>query len=372
MKHIFKISSFILAIAMIFSACKKVDDLPVYNNGSAVSLSSSVSAVAAQAADSNNVVVSFSWSNPNYAQDSSKYKYVLEIDSTGRGFTNAFKTVFTGVYSGSLTGKQLNDGLLSLGFAFNTAYDVDVRLSSSYGNNNEKYYSNTIKMSMTPYKIPPKIPVPAALYLVGDINGWNNSPSLDTKYQFSLIDETTYAGIFNFSGGAYKLIQELGNWGTQFHMVTGGTQNAGEFVQADADPAFPAPASGWYRVTVNFQNGTYKLTPAPARVPTPANLYIVGELNGWNNSPSLDPIYHFTNPSAFVRTLDLDITGGGIFKLIQELGNWGTQFHQVSGTPAFGEFEQRDADPAFSLPSAAGRYRIKVDFAANYYWITRI
>jgi hypothetical protein len=70
--------------------------------------------------------------------------------------------------------------------------------------------------------------------------------------------------------------------------------------------------------------------------------------------------------------LDLDITGGGLFKLIQELGNWGTQFHQVSGTPAFGEFEQRDSDPAFSLPSAAGRYRIKVDFAANYYWITRI
>ena len=37
-------------------------------------------------ADSNNNVVTFSWTNPNYAQDSSLYKFVIEIDSVAREY----------------------------------------------------------------------------------------------------------------------------------------------------------------------------------------------------------------------------------------------------------------------------------------------
>jgi len=374
MKNILKL---FIAVAGLFlySACHKVDDLPNYGNGHEVVLSSSTNAVAAPASDSNNAVISFSWTDPAYAQDPSLYKFDLQIDSSGRGFADkkAVKTI-TGASTTSMTGKELNAILLGWGFAFNTAYTVDVRVISSYGNNNEAYASNTLSLSVTPYKIPPKIPVPAALYLVGDINGWNNNPGLDTKYQFSLIDETTYAGVFNFTGGgAYKLIQTLGVWGTQFHMVAGGTATAGEFVQQDADPGFPNPSTpGWYRVTVDFQHATYKVTPAPARVPTPANLYIVGDLNGWNNSSGLDPIYKFTHSATdpFVHTINVSFPGGGGYKLIQELGNWDTQFHMISGgNSSFGEFVQENADPTFPGPVTAGSYKVTVNFAANYYWV---
>lgn len=375
MKYFNKFLIAALGFITLFAACNKADDLPVYNNGMAVTLTSSVTTIAAAPADSNNVAIVFNWTNPNYAQDSSLYKFVVEIDSAGRNFAKSVKKTFTGTWSGSFLAKEINNIALGFGFAFNTPYDMEARVVSSYGNNNERYFSNVIKLKVTPYKVPPKVPVPPALWLVGSINGWNNSGTLENKYKFSKIDETTYAGIFNFdNGGNYKLVQELGNWSTQFHMIAGGTALSGEFEQKDADPGFinPTPA-GWYRVTVDFQQGTYKVTPAPQRVNPPANLYIVGDLNGWNNSPGLDPKYKFAVTTApFIYSVDVDFPGGGAYKLIQELGNWGTQFHMLTGgTASFGEFEQKDADPGFIGPTV-GRYRIKVDFASNYYWVTKL
>jgi hypothetical protein len=259
--------------------------------------------------------------------------------------------------------------------AFNTPGEVDVRVTSSYANNNEVFKSNVLKLKVTPYKIPPKITPPAALYLVGDVNGWNNSTSLDKRYYFYKTDETTFSGVFNFTAaGGYKLIQTLGNWDSQFHMLSGGTAATGQFEQKNADPAFPNPAAGSYRIVVDFQNGTYTATKTDAvRVTPPANLYIVGDVNGWNNSASLDTKYKFTKVNDFVFTIDVDFTAGGGYKLIQTLGDWSTQFHRLSGGTAFaGEFEQKDADPAFPNPTPAGKYKITVNFATMTYSVVKI
>ncbi|MBP9099378.1 MAG: hypothetical protein KBF74_11225, partial [Ferruginibacter sp.] len=78
MKHIFKFFIAVAAVMFAFSACNKVDDLPLYGNGEAVQLSSSVTSIAAAPADSSNTVVTFSWTNPKYAQDSALYKFVVE------------------------------------------------------------------------------------------------------------------------------------------------------------------------------------------------------------------------------------------------------------------------------------------------------
>lgn len=60
MKHIFKFFIAVTAVMFAFSACNKVDDLPLYGNGAAVQLSSSVASIAAAPADSSNTVVTFS------------------------------------------------------------------------------------------------------------------------------------------------------------------------------------------------------------------------------------------------------------------------------------------------------------------------
>ena len=160
MKNIFKIVLTAIVAAGMFTACSKIDNLkkveplPVYQLGVSPVLSTSAATVAPLLADSNRNIITFSWTNPKYAQDSSLYKYILEIDSTGKNFANEKTRIVTGVKSTSLTGRELNAFLLQLGFKLNAAQSIDVRLISSYGNNNERYMSNVVKVTVTPFADP--------------------------------------------------------------------------------------------------------------------------------------------------------------------------------------------------------------------------
>ena len=87
MKKYFSILTFIGAIALVMAGCHKVADLPYYENGTAVTLTSNKTSVAPTPADSLNSVVTFNWTSPKYATDTSTYKFVLEIDSSGRNFS---------------------------------------------------------------------------------------------------------------------------------------------------------------------------------------------------------------------------------------------------------------------------------------------
>lgn len=151
MKKFIPASAAALTLMLILAACTKVKDLPFFANGTAVTLSSSVTSVAPAPADSLNAVVSFSWTNPGYASDSGTYKYILEIDSTGRDFSDKTTKIVTGTLSTSLSGKELNAILLNYGFSLGTPSELDVRVVSSYGNNNEQYTSNIITITVSAY-----------------------------------------------------------------------------------------------------------------------------------------------------------------------------------------------------------------------------
>jgi len=69
---------------------------------------------------------------------------------------------------------------------------------------------------------------------------------------------------------------------------------------------------------------------------------------------------------------DVTFNAGGYYKLIQAQGVWGTQYHALAPADALGgEFEKRDADPAFQSPGA-GRYKIEVNFQTGKYKLTRL
>lgn len=151
MRKIILATCAVFTAIMLLVACNKVKDLPFYANGSAVTLSASSAEIAPTPADSLNEVISFAWTNPNYASDSDTYKYVLEIDSTGRDFSDKFTKTITGSLSTSLTGKELNAVLLNYGFTLGAPTVLDVRIVSSYGNNNEQYKSNIINVTVSAY-----------------------------------------------------------------------------------------------------------------------------------------------------------------------------------------------------------------------------
>ncbi len=152
-KTIKKLMIGILSVA-VFAGCQKVPDLPLYENGTPVTLTANKTAVSPVPADSLTNVISFTWTDPDYKQDSTLYKYVLEVDSSGRNFAKESIKIVTGAMTTSLTGKELNNILLNYGFSLGTPHDIDVRVTSSYGNNNEAYKSNVLKIRVTPYNDP--------------------------------------------------------------------------------------------------------------------------------------------------------------------------------------------------------------------------
>ncbi|MFM8759812.1 MAG: SusE domain-containing protein, partial [Methylophilaceae bacterium] len=100
MKHIQKLWFFLLAAGLLFTACEKNieggGEIAVFSNGKQPVISASAATIAPAAADSNNVALTLSWTNPEYSIDSNTVKYVIEIDSTNRNFSKSVTRTVTG------------------------------------------------------------------------------------------------------------------------------------------------------------------------------------------------------------------------------------------------------------------------------------
>jgi hypothetical protein len=102
----------VIMTTLVFTACNKVDDLPVYGNGTAVQLSASSQSLAATAADSSNVLVTFNWTDAKYATASANEKYIVEMAVAGSSFANPTSKTIMGSLTTSFTAKEVNDVLL--------------------------------------------------------------------------------------------------------------------------------------------------------------------------------------------------------------------------------------------------------------------
>lgn len=385
MKFITKILIAILATGAILTACTKADSLAYYGDttGSTPVLTASVATLAALPADSMSTGITFSWTNPKYATDSAKQKFVLEIDSTGRNFSKAVSYTITGALNRAFINKDINNILLGFGFQFNVAYDVDVRVTSSYGNNNERLTSNTVKVRMTPYKVPPKVALPTSgkLFLVGDATqgGWNNPVPVPTQ-ELARLDETTWAGVFNLVGGKqYLALPVNGDWSNKFSVAnnTIAGLSAGGVFGFNLNDNFPGPAtSGWYLITFDFQQGRF--TCVPYTGPNlPTNLFMVGDATpgGWNN-PVPVPSQQFTRLNSVEFTLTLNnVVGAKEYLMLPVNGDWSNKYSvankSLAGLNAGGSFGYNLPDN-FPGPTVNGNYKFDVNFATAKFKVTKL
>ena len=374
MKSIINFILLVTGVAFFLASCDKADKLPFYNNGTAVNLTASSAAIAPVAADSNKVALVLNWTDPAHATDPATYKYVIEIDSAGRNFSKATSLTVSGAKTDSLSAKVLNSILLSYGFSFGVAYDMDIRVTSSYANNNERLTSNTVRVKMTPYKIPPKVALPSSLklFIVGDATngGWNNPVPVPTQ-ELARLDETTWAGVFQLTGGKqFLLLPVNGDWGHKFAVANNtvaGLSAGGDF-GFDLSDNFPGPAAtGWYKVVVDFQLGKFTVTPYTSTLPT--NLYLVGDATagGWNN-PVPVPSQQFTRLNSSVWQLTVPLIGGKQYLLLPVNGDWSHKYavasNSLTGLASGGEFGY-DFSDNFPGPTASGTYTITVNYAAK-------
>lgn len=387
MKQSYKIFAMAAALLLALAGCQKEKPLPFYQNGKAVALTSSTTTIAPTATDSLTTALVLNWTNPGYATDSSTYKYIIQIDSSGAGFSHPDQIVVTGRRNDSLIAKDLNSLLIARGYQFGKAYKMDVRVVSSYANNNERYTSNVLTLTMTPYVVPPKVALPTTgqLFLVGDATqgGWTNPVPVPFQ-QFEQIDSVTYGGIFQLNAtGQYLILPKNGDW-TQKYAVSdntvAGAASGGDFgYYSDAlgnsgsGQNIPGPgAAGLYKIMVDFQHGKYTVTPYTRTLPD--SLFITGDATaaGWANPvPRATQLFTRLNSAEFSLTLSLN--AGGQYLLLPVNGSWDHKFsvddNTVAGLWKGGAFGY-DLSSNFPGPADAGTYKIMVSFLDYTFKVT--
>ncbi|SHF78768.1 SusE domain-containing protein [Flavisolibacter ginsengisoli] len=261
---------------LILASCKKDENKIYYEGGTAPQLTATVSnTIPLSFANKDKEAMTLSWTNPNYmfttGVSSQDVNYVIEFDTVGANFTSPQKqsVVVSKEMSKTFTQNQINDYLLNqMGLQVNKPHQIEVRVKSTLANNSAPLPSNVLTFTATPFSTPPKVEPPAAgtLWMTGDAapSGWSNplSDPYLTSQQFTQVSPTEYELTVTLPGGGnYKLIQDNGQWGSQYHMITGGTWQAGDFEKKDSDPGFPGPpTAGTYKIKVDFQKGKYTVT----------------------------------------------------------------------------------------------------------------
>ena len=381
---------FVAAFAVLgFMACQKKMTNQYFGNGSTPTLKLSATTIAPTPADSSTDVLAISWTNPHYATDSATELYTIQIDSSGRNFSQAVSIPVSGALVDSLTAKQINTIALGFGFSYNVAYNMDVRVISSYANYNEELISNTITISYTPYVIPPKVPPPTSnlLFLVGSVTqgtAWSNPVQSPTAvYQFEQVDSVDYAGVFNLLGGGQFLIVPVnGSWTNKFATADNSELGAGGTFGFNAANNFTGPATaGWYTIWMNFQAGTYTITPYTQPI-IPDSLFVVGSATsgGWNN-PVPDPGQAMTQVNSTQFSVTLPLSAAGQYLLLPTNGSWTNKFAvNNNNTPpasggAFGynpnSTQNGTWNTNFNGPANAGTYTIVADFLNYTYTVTQ-
>lgn len=318
-------------LAGVLAGCSKMTN-PYFQNGSTPTLTASTTSIAVAPADSLSNVLTLTWTDPKYATAAGTEKYTIQIDSSGRNFTQAVSFVVSGALTDTFIARTINDIVLGFGGSFGVPYKVDVRLISSYANNNEQLNSNSITLTVTPYKVPPKVqpPTTGELFLVGSATagGWNNPVPVPTQ-QFTEVDSVHYQGSFYIiGGGAYDFLPVNGSWSTKYNVAssaTAGLTESGAFQYVTGGGSdIPAPAqTGIYTIAINFQTGIYTIT----QVQTYGLYYVPGAYQGWApaTAPTLASIKRDGNYEGYV-----DMTSTGGFKVTDE-GDWnGTIYGDTS------------------------------------------
>ena len=380
MRWIFNFFMALSCIMVLFSSCEKIEKLPFYENGTPVTLTASKAAVVPTPADSANNVITFSWSNPKYATDSTKQKFVLEIDSSGRNFAQEVTFEIIGSLSTSLTGKQLNNILANFGFAAGNSFDMDVRVTSSYANNNEAYKSNVVKVAMTPYLIPIKLTPSSSAPLTLEVSkATENAISFNwTASEYGSNNIINYALQFDTVGGnfaspqLFKYADYLSSSFTQNDLNTAAI-NAGVIGGSTKDVEFRIVSylgTDYTHPLVYSNTVTVNLT---TYVPIPPNLYIVGDATpgGWNN-PVPTPSQQFTKVDDYSFSITIGLTAGKSYLFLPVNGDWS---HKYGGASATGGTLLKDGDVPGSntpAPAVSGVYKIVVNFQTNTYTVTEI
>ncbi|MGC4023526.1 MAG: SusE domain-containing protein [Cyclobacteriaceae bacterium] len=200
-------SALVLAILTFVVACQKLENTPQFPTSTAsFTITPSPSTVNATASDSLSNVLTFTWDDPKLTAGLENTKFTLILDSTGKNSTYTSKS-FTGVLTGSLSGKELNNMAIKFGGKVGQPITIDAVVVASTANNSQPKNSNVVHITYSPY---------------GDLNlsNSNNTVVCAPATATNNADTLTWNSAFNgYSGVKMYAVQYALN-GTNFASPT--------------------------------------------------------------------------------------------------------------------------------------------------------
>lgn len=272
MKYINQLASFFL-LGIILLSCDKDENRVTFTKVTApVLTTSSTTDLVLQKAQENFASLQFQWTNPNFefsnGVNTQDVSYSLQVDTTGSNFTNP-KLVgkpFTNATSTSFIVKDLNSALAGLELKDGVPHNFEFRVKATLSNGSLPQYSNVLKIKITTY-LDVIFPVPSKLFITGAATplSWQAGNGLEPEpagQKFTLVNAYTFqinSLALNGSSG-YLLIPVYSSWGAKYGF-TGDKEknNVNEDTFKPDGNDFLSPASGNYKITVNFKTGKISL-----------------------------------------------------------------------------------------------------------------
>ncbi len=259
-------------------------------------------------------------SNPGAA---APLTYVVEIDKQGNDFKNPAILASTNKLSANISTKELNQIILN-GFTNDpkAATPLEIRVVAYYGENqvNSLISENTLKINVTPYQPVTKIP---AVYLLGDMNGWNNTNTDYIMYRnTNSKDDYTYTYTGKLAANTYfKFIPEesLGTYKAYCRK----DDNTMTYEESDGG-AFYNQNERYVTIILNTKDLTYTITDFDATAAkTFTTLGPIGGFCNWDNEPLMTKSAY--DPHQWTGTFKFDAATALKFRGDRNwANNWGS------------------------------------------------
>ena len=375
----YKIFLAMLVGTIFLSSCEDDDKSPVLTDINPSTLNSIPlqSAVLTEPGKGQDpLLCTFTWSATQFFLDGSdvytsagKVDYALEVAKAGDEFANAHILASTANLRADIMVKELNNFLISkLEAVPYENFDAEFRIVTTYGEGLPKteYSTNTLKMSITPYKPAEEMP---RIYLIGDMNGWSNTNTDFRMFRNSSSDEDKeYVYIGRIAANTYyKFIPEssLGSWKVYYD---GGN---GTIILGESEGgAFHNALEGYKKITIDIEAMTvdiedYDITGATDY----AQVWLAGAFNGWpEGGTDLGKLTKTAyDPHVWTATLDLETVEYGV-KF--NAGTWSERW--CPPTPTDVPYGKADHNPTghdnnIDLGAKTGTYFIQLNDLTGHY-----
>ncbi|MFK8009780.1 MAG: SusE domain-containing protein [Saprospiraceae bacterium] len=290
----------ILAIVVLFTACKEKENDPVIRLG-AVPVLTAPSAGTLFTLDetmADELLAGAAWTAADFGYEAG-INYSFEIDAAGNDFAEAITLgTTTELALEELTQGKLNNILLAKGLPFGFENDLEIRVCAKVSDLVDELCSAPVAIKVNPYQadvIYPKLTVPGDYQLP---NAWD--PADENYAVYSRKSDDVYEGYIYFSidSAVYKFAQGLSwdlNWG-DIDPVDGALDFAG--VGNDIPIT---EGSGLYLLTCDLNLLTH--------MQTKTDWGVLGSATAGGTSTDIDLVWDETK---LALTATLDLTEGAI------------------------------------------------------------